>query len=358
MITVPRISLRPGYQISRIIKGGWQLAGDHGTVEKASAIRDMGVFVEAGVTTFDCADIYTGVEEMIGAFIQGLRKSRGSTTLDGVRIHTKFVPDAAGLATIDRHQVEAGIDRSLTRLGVERLDLVQFHWWDYETPGVLDVLGHLQRLQDLGKIHNLGLTNFDLDHVRQFVEAGFDIVSVQVQYSLIDQRPSGHFAEFCRRHGIAILAYGALAGGFFSNHWLGAADPGYVFENRSLIKYRLIIDEFGGWPLFQELLAVLAVIAGRHGVSLPNVALRAMIDNADLAAIILGARYAHHLDDNLNAFAFTLRDEDKDAIATVLAKRHGPSGPVFGLERDRATRHGQIFKKNLNADPSDASLRA
>src|SRR5271154_1341459 len=65
---VPRIELRAGYEISRIIKGGWQLAGDHGPVDPAKAPDEMAEFVRAGITTFDCADIYMGVEAMIGEF--------------------------------------------------------------------------------------------------------------------------------------------------------------------------------------------------------------------------------------------------------------------------------------------------
>ena len=62
------IDLAPGYRISRLIKGGWQLAGGHGPVAHAHALADMAAFVEAGITTFDCADIYTGVESLIGRF--------------------------------------------------------------------------------------------------------------------------------------------------------------------------------------------------------------------------------------------------------------------------------------------------
>lgn len=354
MTAVPTVNLRPDYRISKIIKGGWQLAGDHGPVDRASAIRDMAAFVEAGVITFDCADIYAGVEEMIGIFLEDLRRNRRVEGSERIRVHTKYVPDATALSVIERHHVEAGIDRSLKRLGVERLDLVQFHWWDYEVPGALDTLGHLQQLRDKGKIRELGLTNFDLDHIREFVEGGIDLLSVQVQFSLLDQRPAGRFANFCQEHDIAIFAYGTLAGGFLSERWLGVPDPGYAFDNRSLIKYRLIIDEFGGWSLFQELLSVLNAVAERHNVGLANVALRAMLDRDDLAATILGARYAHHLENNLKAFAFSLSETDKDELAAVLAKRQGPSGTVFGLERDPTTKHGQIFKKNLNANPADA----
>ena len=345
---MPAVDLRTGYRISTMIKGGWQLAGDHGAVDRDAAIGDMAAFVDAGITTFDCADIYTGVEDMIGFFLNKSRQDRGSSFADLIRVHTKFVPDATALKSIDRQQVEAGIDRSLKRLGVERLDLVQFHWWDYRVPGALDTLGHLDWLRQKGKIHHLGVTNFDLDHLKTFVEAGIDIVSAQVQYSLIDQRPSGDFAAFCRKHDIAILAYGVLAGGFFSDRWLGAADPGYAFENRSLIKYRLIIDAFGGWPLFQELLQLLDKIAKRQGVSLTSVPLRVMHDHPDITAVIIGARYARHLSDNLRAFDVDVTDRDVNELKAVLSKRRGPAGSVFGMERDQSTPHGRIFKKNLN----------
>ena len=57
-MNVEKMSLRENHQISRIIKGGWQLAGDHGDVERRKAIQDMEIFLEAGISTFDCADIY------------------------------------------------------------------------------------------------------------------------------------------------------------------------------------------------------------------------------------------------------------------------------------------------------------
>jgi aryl-alcohol dehydrogenase-like predicted oxidoreductase len=65
---IPRITIAPAYDISRIIKGGWHLAGDHGPIDPDQALRDMAAFVEAGITTMDCADIYAGVESRIGEF--------------------------------------------------------------------------------------------------------------------------------------------------------------------------------------------------------------------------------------------------------------------------------------------------
>ena len=136
-MTIPRIEIAPRYSVSRLLKGGWQLAGGHGAIDRAAALNDMARFVDAGITTFDCADIYTGVEALIGEF---LRSRRGRVA---IQVHTKYVPDLDTLATLTRGDVEAAIDRSLTRLGVECLDLVQFHWWNYAVPRFVEVAGWL-----------------------------------------------------------------------------------------------------------------------------------------------------------------------------------------------------------------------
>ncbi len=111
-MTVERSVLAPGYEISRLIRGGWQLAGGHGDVDPARAVADMAAFVDAGVTTFDCADIYTGVEEMIGSFRAELLAKRGREALSRLKVHTKFVPDYDLLGRLTKTDVESVIDRS------------------------------------------------------------------------------------------------------------------------------------------------------------------------------------------------------------------------------------------------------
>ena len=91
--TLPRIELQPGYSISRVIKGGWQLAGGHGPVDEDLAVEGIRSFVREGITTIDCADIYTGVEEIIGKFIQKNKSALNSGDLPPIQIHTKYVPD-------------------------------------------------------------------------------------------------------------------------------------------------------------------------------------------------------------------------------------------------------------------------
>ncbi len=344
-MTVERVELAPGYSISRVLRGGWQLAGGHGDVDRDRAIADMAAFVAAGVTTFDCADIYTGVEEMIGAFRERARPG------DGLRVHTKFVPDWGALATLTADDVRRIVERSLARLRTDRLDLVQFHWWNYDVPGMERAALALRDLQREGRIRLIGGTNFDAARTARLMEAGVEVASMQVQYSLLDRRPEGAMADLCSRGGMRLLCYGTVAGGFLTERWIGAAEPAIeTLTNRSLVKYKLIIEDFGGWDLFQGLLAALSRIAERHGVSIPAVATRWVLDRPHVAGAIVGARYADHLPDTLSVFRFALDDADRAVLDDVLRHATGPLGDTYTLERDREGRHGRIMKYDLNRE--------
>jgi aryl-alcohol dehydrogenase-like predicted oxidoreductase len=340
---IPRFDFGGGYSISRLIKGGWHLAGDHGVIEPGQAIEDMARFVEAGVTTFDCADIYTGVEQLIGDFRRAY-----PNLAPRVQIHTKFVPDLSDLGSVDRCYIERIVDRSLQRLGVERLDMVQFHWWDFSVERYVETALELDRLRQAGKIARLGVTNFDTPHLQEIVTAGVPIVAHQLQYSLVDDRPSIRMVEFCQEHGIQLLCYGTVLGGFMSERWLHKPEPRGTIQNRSLVKYKLIIDDFGGWDLFQELLQVLATAAGRHGTDIATVASRAMLDRPQVAAVIVGAINTGHLRSHEQIGSVELDAEDLGAIAAVTDYRRGPRDDVYILERDRTGRHGQIMKYQLS----------
>jgi aryl-alcohol dehydrogenase-like predicted oxidoreductase len=343
MSDIPRVRLSGDYRISRIIKGGWQLAGDHGPVNPEQADGDMAAFVAAGITTFDCADIYTGVEEMIGSF-----RTRHPELAARIQIHTKFVPDLTSLAGVDGAYVERIVDRSLRRLRVDTLDLVQFHWWDYSVRGYVEAALHLQRLQAKGKIARIGVTNFDVPRLLELLDAGVPVIAHQLQYSLLDGRPEHGMAQACALRGIGLLCYGTVAGGFLSDRWLGQPEPRQPFTNRSLTKYKLIIDDFGGWPLFQDLLRTLRRIADKHACDIATVASRAILERPGVAAVIVGATNASHLESNARIGTIALDDRDHAQIDSVLRRRTGPEGDVFTLERDRQGRHGRIMKYELN----------
>ena len=349
MSGVARIKLRPDYEITRVVRGGWQLAGGHGRIDREAAIDDLVAAFDAGVTTFDCADIYTGVEELIGAFRARLADLRGADAAKAIKVHTKLVPDLSALAHVDRAYLEGIVDRSLRRLRLERLDLVQFHWWSYAAPGLIDAVGALDAIKRAGKIRHIGLTNFDTAHVRDIVASGAEILTVQVQYSVLDARPENGLAALCAEHGVRLLCYGSVAGGFLSDRWLGASEPSAQLENRSLVKYKLIIDDFGGWELFQALLRALRRIADRHGADIATVASRWVLDKPRAAAVIVGARNRKHVGDNAAITSLDLSAADKAEIEVVIAQRRGPLGDVYELERDLTGRHGSIMHYDNNA---------
>ncbi len=169
--------------MSRVLTGLWQVADmERGgtTLDAEATAAALVPYVEAGFTTFDMADHYGSAELIAGAL-----RSRLGTSGD-VQLLTKWVPQPGPVTQDD---VRSAVRLALDRLGVERIDLLQFHAWSYDDPRYLDCLFYLQELKREGLIHHLGLTNFDTAHLRVVVLSGIEIVSNQVSFSVIDGRP-------------------------------------------------------------------------------------------------------------------------------------------------------------------------
>lgn len=342
-----RVALGSGYDIPPIIVGGWQLSEGHSAArpERDTLFAMWDHLTERGLDTLDCADIYTGVEQLIGDY----RRARPGRR---VQVHTKFVPDRDALASVDRAYVTRIIDRSLQRLGGDALDLVQFHWWRYDVPGMVDAARELDRLRVAGKIRNLAVTNMDAEHTQAILDAGVPLVSTQIQYSLLDRRPAGSLAALALARGVKLLCYGSVAGGFLSERWIGTAPPQETLENRSLIKYRLVIEDGGGWELFQRRLGTLRTIAARHGVHVANVAQRWVLDQAAVGAVIVGLRTEANAASTLRTLELTLTSDDTRELDAAFADAPGPTGEVYAAERDPTSHHSGIIRYNLNDAPT------
>ena len=315
-----RFQFTPDLSVCRILNGMWQVSGAHGNIEPEAAVQSMFAYLDSGLTTWDLADHYGPAEDFVGEFRRRLASSRGEQALSGLQAFTKWVPPPGRMT---EGLVEENVARSLRRMDVETLDLLQFHWWDYQDDGYLDAMAHLSKLRDDGKIKHLGLTNFDTEHMQRITARGFRVVSNQVQYSLIDRRPEVQMVQFCREHDISLLAYGTLCGGLLSEEYLGRPEPERrELNTASLGKYKQMIDAWGGWELFQELLATLKVIAGKHRVSVANVAVRYILDRPAVAGAIIGARLgvSDRREDNLRVFDFDLDADDHLQIEAVLAR--------------------------------------
>ncbi|CAI5509015.1 unnamed protein product, partial [Closterium sp. Naga37s-1] len=396
--------------ICRVVNGMWQSSSAAwGQAAPDAVVTAMLQHADAGLTTFDMADIYGPAESYYGAMIDRLRRERGEEAAFGVQGLTKFVPRPDRMT---RDVVEVAINRSRTRMQVKTIDLLQFHWWDYSNPGYLDALKHLTDLKEEGKIKAIGLTNFDTKRLQVILENGIPIVSnqvrksgarsvgaaqpsghasaaadglrqfllspvhavllspplssepqvqhspvdmrpqqqmaagaaqpsghasaaadglsrllpsprhphrplipplssePQVQHSLVDMRPQQQMAQLC-----------ALTG-----KYLHAKEPNSMFGPRlatpSLNKYKQMVDAWGGWALFQELLRESETVAKKHGVTIAAVAVRSILDQPTVAASMVGVRLGlqQHIADNKVIFGLKLDDEDRARITSVTSR--------------------------------------
>ncbi len=312
-----RHELAPGLEISRIVTGLWQVADmerDGGPLDQDRAADALADYVAAGFDSFDMADHYGSAEDIVGRLLGRLPAGTARPT-----VFTKWCPMPGEMT---RDVVRAGIGRSLARLGVDRIDLLQLHWWLFQHPAYLDAMRELMVLRGEGRIAHLGVTNFDTDHLRVLAGQGIRIAANQVSFSLLDRRAGEAMSAFCRHHKIGLLAYGTLAGGFLTDRWVGVPEPpAPEIGDWSKMKYKRFIDAVGGWPVLQGVLAALAEVARRHGVSVANVAVRWVLEQPAVAAVIVGARPGEreHRADNLRLFTFALDAEDHARIDAALA---------------------------------------
>jgi aryl-alcohol dehydrogenase-like predicted oxidoreductase len=320
MNELPSYNINPDLKVRRILNGMWQVAGGHGHIDHEKAVEDMIKYHDSGFTTWDLADIYGPAEDLIGEFRGRLLKLRGKGELDRIQALTKWVPRPG---KITRTAVIENIQKSLNRMNVSSIDLLQFHWWDYNNPYYMDALKYLTDLKDNGIIKNIGLTNFDTERLQIMMDADLPIVSNQIQYSIIDRRPEVKMIPFCQKQGINLLAYGSLCGGLMSDRYFGREKPSIgELDTLSLRKYYQMIEAWGGWNLFQELLSNLITIAQKYNVSIANIATRYILDSPTVAGVIIGARLGivDHRFSNEQVFNLKLGKSDLDAIDAVCNK--------------------------------------
>lgn len=313
---LPTRELAPGFHICPIVNGLWQTAGGHGQIDLNKAKIQMKKLHEAGFTSFDGADHYGPAEVLMGDLLTSLPSPTDST----VQLFTKWCPSPGRMT---REVVNAAINRSLTRMQTKTIQVLQFHWWDYEDSEYLTALKHMKSLQDEGKIKHLALTNFNTEYLQNIISAGIPIVSNQVSYSIVDQRPAQAMVPLCEKHGIKLLTYGTLLGGLLSDKYYKKTEPrSSELNTSSLKKYKRFIDAWGPWSLFQELLEVCHQIGAKHNVSIANVATRYILDKPAVAGVIVGCRLgiSEHIEDSKKVFSFSLSPEDTKRIDEVAKK--------------------------------------
>ena len=313
---IDRKRLSDALTISRVVTGLWQVADmerDGKSLDPDGAAGHLQAYAESGFTTFDMADHYGSAEIITGRLL-----SRYSDAASRPLAFTKWCPKPGPMTA---EIVRAGVQDRLVRLGVDRIDLLQFHWWSFEHPAWLDALHELAHLRDEGLIAEIGVTNFDAAHLQVALADGVPILTNQVVCSLIDRRATGPLAKICARYGVHLLAYGTVCGGFLSDKWIGKPEPGEI-SDWSKMKYRRFIETAGGWDAYQTVLGAASHVARKHGVSVSNVASRWVLEQSHVAGVIIGIRPGEndHRADNAMLFGFALDEADQTLLETAFAE--------------------------------------
>lgn len=210
---------------------------------------------------------------------------------------------------------EAAISALSSHSGGHTGNLLQYTCWRYDYPSYIDNLWHLTQARS-GLV---GVSDFDLPHLRLVVGSGIDIASNRISASVLDRRFE-HLIPWCSENGVVLLGYGATLGGLVDESWVGKPEPtdaelGQLAHGRSEDddprKWKRYVDAAGGWAAFQSVLATLETIARKHGAPIASVAVRYVLDAGVIAVF---------LDQDCPAGEVALDDGDRAAIATAQSK--------------------------------------
>ncbi len=299
---------RTGLEVSRITLGcmswGDPDRGGHPWVLDEAAAREIVVAaLEAGVTTFDTANVYSGgsSEEFTGRILREVADRDDYVLATKVNGRMRPGPNGAGLS---RRSILAEIDHSLERLGVDHVDLYQIHRWDPETP-IEETMEALHDVVRAGKARYLGASSMwawqlaKAQHVAE-THGWTPFVSMQDHYNLLYREEEREMLPLCADQGIGVLPWSPLARGRLARPW-------------DTETARTETDEFGGTLYRDEDAATVekvAAVAERRGVSMAQVALAWLLAQPVVSSPIVGATKLHHLTEAVEAVDLELTDEE------------------------------------------------
>ncbi len=314
---------RTGMEITRVGFGAWAAGGTSwGPQDDDASVAAIHRAVELGVNWVDTAPVYGWghSEEIVARAIRELPEA------DRPYVFTKTEPlrrDGDAHMSGDAAALRTGVENSLRRLGVERLDLLQFHWpADDEVP-LEEYWGTLLALKAEGKAAHVGLSNFDVDQLTA-AEALGHVETLQPPFSAVQRASGGDVIPWCAEHQTGVIVYspmqaGLLTGTFSRERFAALA------EN----DWRRTDDDFTtGLEANLALAAALAPLAAKHGTSQAAVAIAWTLAWRGVTAAIVGARSASQVDGWIDAVDVVLDAEDLDTVAAAIAATGAGTGPA------------------------------
>jgi aryl-alcohol dehydrogenase (NADP+) len=268
--------------------------------------------IEAGINFFDTADVYSQgeSERVTGKALKEFAKRHEVVIATKVNGPMGGDPNNRGLS---RKHILDGIDRSLTRLGVDYVDLYQIHRFDYDTP-VEETLEALNDVVRAGKARYIGASSMYGWQFMKMLSVSQDrgwtpFVSMQPQYNLVYREEEREMLPLCADQGVGVIPWSPLARGFLAG---GRGSPGEGNTERART------DEFAPRLYYREpdytVLEALETVARARGVPNMQIALAWVLKNPVITSPIIGTSKAHHLDDALAALKITLTDEEVKAL--------------------------------------------
>jgi aryl-alcohol dehydrogenase-like predicted oxidoreductase len=303
-----------GLKVSELGLGA-MMFGDRTSEEDSRKI--LQTFTEAGGTFIDTADAYgAGVsEEVLGRWLQTQRR-------EDYVIATKVFWPVGPPATdrgLSRKRVLHAVDASLRRLGTDYIDLYQLHAWDDDTP-LAETLSTLDGLVRAGKVRYVGVSNFRGWQLQKAVDLctqnGWEpLASLQPLYTLLDRSPEWELLPVCQNEGLGVVTWSPLRSGWLSGafHRGMTAPP---MDSKVSTPGTHAWDRYANehtWHVIDELNAV----AAETGRTVPQVAVRWLMQSPGVTAPIIGPRTPAFLDDLLGAADFTLAPELMDRLDTA-----------------------------------------
>lgn len=291
-------------EITPIILGTWQAGKSYWVgIEDDEIIKALRAAFEAGITTFDTAEVYGDghSEDIVGQALSDVR--------DRIVLASKVFANH-----LKYDQVIAACEGSLKRLKTDYLDLYQIHWpagsFNSEVVPVSETMRALNDLKDDGKIRTIGVSNFSKEQIAEAAQYG-QIDSLQPPYSLFWRQVETDAMPYCVDHNISIIAYSSLAQGLLT----GKFGPDHEFEEGDIRQRNKL---FQGEHYQRSLAAVdqLRPFAEKHDCTLAQLALAWLIRQPQTSAIV-GARNAEQASQNARAAKVQLSDDDVAAIDRI-----------------------------------------
>jgi aryl-alcohol dehydrogenase-like predicted oxidoreductase len=283
--------------------------------------------LDRGINWIDTAAVY-GLghsEEVVGRLLRGLAVAdRPLVFTKGGMVWDRARPMDEMTRTLRPESVRREVEDSLRRLGVERIDLYQFHWPDQTGTPVEDSWAELARLVDQGKVRAAGVSNFDVDLLGR-CQAVRHVDSLQPPFSLVRRRAAEAEIRWAAAHGTGVIVYSPMQSGLLTESFTPERVARMPADD-----WRARGAEFREPKLSRNLALRDAVrpVARRHGVTVQSVAIAWTLAWPGVSGAIVGARTAEQVDGWIAAAALTLTDEDLAEIAAALTATGAGGGPV------------------------------